>query len=826
MLKISTLIKNLELGREVSLKACARLGIPLDSINNSVSPKTFKSILETMISILGDPNKDNLDKSTRHLIAELKIEHNAFTRKKTLKLESLNLTAIPEKIFDLVHLQVLDLSNNQIKNIPDEILKLINLKVLIAYRNQLESLPEALQRLPNLKKIILHHNQISIIPQGHLPQSLKWLGLSNNNIKHIPFVIFELVQLERLWLCDNSIDDLPQEMHDYLQRTSSFRAIYLLGNPLKKIPIYAWKGNQISRVKNYLSAAYKGTIINYEAKIILVGNGNEGKTTLRKRLNNLNYQPIETERTDKIEIEEMDFAINSDKLNLNLNMPINEQGIYLEPVYKAKVWDFGGQEIQRNIHTFFLTDNALYLLLWSVRQSEDKYANLKHWLNVIKSHSPKSKVVIILNKAFDDAGKLIKQESEFLNEEAIKKAFPNNVIDFLEISALYGKGVEGENGLRERIRKYLPMLEKVGQELPISWFKLKEKLVHLSTLHAYIEIEDFQKQYLQDVDFLDLKRDEFHDIIAWLVNIGVVLHYPKNSRLSRYLFLKPEWIIKPIYEVLLDGKGITKKNKGRFNYGNFGLLCTLEKSSDRDIIIQLLSEFNLCVSIDDNDNQEQFVIPQLLDEISEKELVEHSMAKDYRIQYEYHYEYQPKGMLNRIIAECQKRGLVKDSLLWSNAVIIKDSDGNEAIIYSQVLSRDKIIIRIKGNEGFSLLAIIRNMFGYKYIHAILESESVACNCLTCRNHANPALYERSTLEDMHKKDKLQVQCTRSYDMIEISGLIGISGGDRKTRSEEAGGIIIHQNTIHQNNSIIKDQIANSNLSARDVNVGNKSKDQE
>jgi len=646
--------------------------------------------------------------------------------------------------------------------------------------------------------------------------------LSTNQLNHFPDAVFNLPYLRGVWLCENQIDDLPKEFYDYIQKNPTFRSIYLHGNPLKKIPIYHWKGNRFDSVKNYLSASYKGTITNYEAKIILVGNGDSGKTTLRKRLSSIDFQPHGTERTDKIEIDEIDFGESTNSINIfDLS---NNANTNFQPLYKAKIWDFGGQEIQRDIHTFFLTDNALYLLLWSVRHSGDKYDNIKRWLNIIKSYSPKSKIVIILNKAYDQGGKLVKQESAFLNEEAIKKAFPENVIDFIEVSALYGKGVEGENGLREKIKKdYLPLLDKVGEELPISWYKIKEKLETMSSTVPFIDKENFWEDCLDDAT-LGLQPDSFDDILDWLVNIGVVLYYPVKG-LDKYIFISPEWIIDPIYEVLLDEKGIIKRNNGKFAYSNFGTLCTLSKSSQREIIIDLLTHFYLCVPVDNN--KKEFFIPQLLDEIKESELEVIEPFNNHDIHYEYRFLYQSSSILYQIIGECYRRKIVCKEQIWKNAVLVGDND-NQAIIFSQVLARDKIIVRVKGTTPLDFIEkIINNIFtaNDEFFYSKLEGKYIACNCIICRRHLNgPSFYEEKTLEDMKKKKKMEVQCIRSYDMQDISKFVKTFNKAPKDsqdneRNLEPGNISVTVNVTKD--SEVTNQVVGSGLTAKDINAGDK-----
>ena len=80
-----------------------------------------------------------------------------------------------------------------------------------------------------------------------------------------------------------------------------------------------------------------------EAKLILVGYGAVGKTSLVNRLVHQTFDAGET-KTEGIQITDWPLCLKG-----------NED-------VKLNVWDFGGQEIMHSTHQFFLTERSLYLL--------------------------------------------------------------------------------------------------------------------------------------------------------------------------------------------------------------------------------------------------------------------------------------------------------------------------------------------------------------------------------------------------------------------------------------------------------------------------------
>src|SRR4051812_46635919 len=60
------------------------------------------------------------------------------------------LTEIPDILFELQQLTILELKNNQLTNLPDSISKLHNLSILDLSHNQLATLPNSIIKLQNL----------------------------------------------------------------------------------------------------------------------------------------------------------------------------------------------------------------------------------------------------------------------------------------------------------------------------------------------------------------------------------------------------------------------------------------------------------------------------------------------------------------------------------------------------------------------------------------------------------------------------------------------------------------------------------------------------
>lgn len=75
-----------------------------------------------------------------------------------------SLHALPESLWQLEHLETLNLSDNQLIALPEEIGKLLLLSVLDASFNKITHIPDAVLNLSMLKEINLKYNPLAVLP--------------------------------------------------------------------------------------------------------------------------------------------------------------------------------------------------------------------------------------------------------------------------------------------------------------------------------------------------------------------------------------------------------------------------------------------------------------------------------------------------------------------------------------------------------------------------------------------------------------------------------------------------------------------------------------
>ncbi len=126
---------------------------------------------------------------------------------------SCGLTHFPEEIYELADsLEILNLSGNALSRLPDDLPRLHKLRVIFCSDNRFTQVPEVLGQCPQLEMIGFKANQIRELPAAALPQRLRWLILTDNQLAALPAQLGACNRLQKLMLSGNQLQHLPDEM--------------------------------------------------------------------------------------------------------------------------------------------------------------------------------------------------------------------------------------------------------------------------------------------------------------------------------------------------------------------------------------------------------------------------------------------------------------------------------------------------------------------------------------------------------------------------------------------------------------------------------------
>ena len=592
---------------------------------------------------------------------------------KTLNLSYNQVVKIPDAISQLKNLTRLSLAHNQIVEIPDAIAKLQNLTELNLWNNKIVKIPDGIEELQNLTELNLGSNKIVKIPDAIAQlQNLISLNLSKNQIVEIPDVIAQLKNLTTLSLNNNRIVEIP----DGIERLTKLEKLDLRGNLLSippeilGTPEFYQVPAPIAEILNYLRQLNQNQSRPlHEAKVLLIGQGSVGKTSLKRQLIHNQFDRNES-KTDGLEVEYWPIKINENKIRLN-------------------VWDFGGQEIYHATHQFFLTKRSLYLLVCNCRTSEEEN-RLEYWLKLIETFGDQSPVIIVGNKKDEQALDI--------SRKTLLKKYPNIKV-ILETSCLTGQGI---TELRNAIVQEIEKLKEVYDLLPLPYFEVKEQLEAMT--EDFISYNNYIGICINKKIFEEENQEQ---LIELLHHLGLVLSFRNHPLLQSTNVLNPDWVTQGIYALLSDEILKTQK-KGIFSTSELTRILDNQRYPEKrhHFLIELMKEFQLCFKLNES---EQYLIPGLLP----KEEPENTNLGQNCLEFQYHYRILPESIISRFIVLNHEK--IYEQTYWRSGVILFHQEGSEICNLACIkadFEDKKIFITINRREQTRrlFLALIRDIF--------------------------------------------------------------------------------------------------------------------
>jgi internalin A len=614
-------------------------------------------------------------------LGKLPAEIGRLKKLEWLKVEGTQLTTLPRKIGQLKKLKRLHVWINQLTTLPAEMGRLESLQVLNAWNNNLINLPPEIGDLQNLRSLYLGTNQLTSLPPeiGKL-HNLVELELDNNHLTSLPYEITGLKKLQRLDLRGNPLRIPPEVLARYYDEPKTL-------------------------LNYYFTVTEKSRQQLNEVKVLLIGQGSVGKTSLVQRILYGAFDPGQN-KTEGISINQWEvggstrerYSLMTDEENpfSTIGQKHNPDPYGIFPI-RLNIWDFGGQEIMHATHQFFLTKRSLYLLVLDARLTQEEN-RVEYWLKIIQSFGGESPVLIVGNKT--------DQHPLDLDRTGLQKKYPN-IVGILETSAKSGAGI---GTLKAKIVKQVDTMPHVRDLLPETWFTVKSKLEELGKNKNFIS----QDEYLS-LCATNHVTDETgqQTLIGFLHDLGVVLHFQDDPRLAALGILNPQWVTNGVYKILNSHELF--QNQGTLTVSLLNKILNLPEypSNKRLFIVDMMKKFELCYDIEPD---KSFLVPDLLpkDEIYTGEW------KD-ALAFQYLYNVLPASIISRFIV--RMNAFIHKNTIWRSGVVLNYSD-NTALVKADIEDR-KIYVWVNGKEETrrDLLAMIRGEFDA--IHKTIAKIEVA-----------------------------------------------------------------------------------------------------
>jgi small GTP-binding protein len=573
----------------------------------------------------------------------------------TLDLSKNRLTGIPSEIRQLTSLQSLNLKSNCLTAILTEIGQLTNLQQLDLSGNKLTTVIPEISQLINLQSFNLGGNQLTTVPVeiGQLI-GLQWLNLAGNRLTTVSLEIGQLTNLQWLNLSNNRLTTLTGA----LRHLEKLTKLHLYRNPLPVPPELLGDNNNPGDPQTILDAYFQESRPLHEAKLLLVGEGKVGKTSLVERLL-WDWPPSDSGKTIGVDIHQWKVG-NSQQSTVNdanaAGNPVPSEGEGTQ--YAINVWDFGGQDIYHTTHQFFLTHRSLYLVVLESRKDES--ANrLEYWLRHVQSFAGDAPIIIVANKS--------DQHRMILDGRGLVLKYPT-IQAIIHTSCVTGEGIPQ---LRQVIETALAAMPHINDWIPLTWFAVKENLAALAKQKDYLTYENYTELCITE----GIQHGAAQRTLArFLHDLGTALNFQDDRRLAGTNVLNPEWVTGGIYHILnadfLQGQGILR-------------LRDLDKVLDvkryphhkQPFLLDIMHKFELCVPMGDG---RRYLIPGLLP----KERPDFEWQSSAATALEYRYAILPAAVLTRLMVRLHHHtwsGSEGQPVRWRNGLVLI-RDGCRALV--------------------------------------------------------------------------------------------------------------------------------------------------
>src|SRR5260221_65036 len=233
------------------------------------------------------------------------------------------------------------------------------------------------------------------------------LGLSGLALTQLPPELWQLTNLQEIYLSNTKLKRLPTE----IGQLNSLQTLNVADIPTLQTPPPEIVARGTADILSFLRELQESRIIRYESKLLLVGEGGTGKSSLLRALRNKSFD-FNLSSTHGIEVDRLQLSDPHHVIILN-------------------TWDFGGQQIYHATHQFFLTKRSLYMVVWNARLGVEQ-GRLDYWLETIKAHAPDAPVLLVATH--------IDERLPDLNYQLYKDVYPQ-IVGNLGVSNKNGNGI-------------------------------------------------------------------------------------------------------------------------------------------------------------------------------------------------------------------------------------------------------------------------------------------------------------------------------------------------------------------------------------------------
>jgi internalin A len=619
-------------------------------------------------------------------LAQQRIREAKEKRLTRLDIGNCGLTEIPEEVFELVWLEELILSNTWAE---------YSAKQKGWYRfksqnggqaNDIKFISPNIKLLRGLKKLIVSGKYESKWSLSDLSPLKSLSALQHVDVNNTQ--VSDLSPLKKMFFKGVFFKRYPNQF-----KNEGINYIFVEGCPINNPP------------KEIINQGH-GTILRYfeeqdrvglkkvnEARLLLVGQGASGKTTLKDKLIDKNAAMPEPDATTR--------------------------GIVIAPIicqntegadFTVQVWDFGGQNIQKYAHQFFMSDSVVYAVLSNTREQN---ANFQYWLNIIELLGKDSPFFIVQNEK--DGHK-----EPLTNITQIQERFPQTFQGVRSVNLKEAATDPRFTILKDSLFVAATQLPHTQKEYLTSFVNVRNQLATLSQTTQAIPFRQFKDLCKAE----GVEGELINDYARTLTLLGIALHFEDDLQLKTQVFLRPKWIIDALFALLYAPS--VEKQSGRFSALDVENIWTDDAYEGlHSVLLQLMEKFYLCYALP---HSRDYIVPQRLP-IREKAFVPTPDATHIL----YKYKFLPSGLLTQLT--CRLHTRIEGDKVWNDAVQFQATNGDGRVFVRENNADNSIELFGFGQHKAELINTVVDTIDAIHQNSkfgnLKVDKLVPCPCPTC-----------------------------------------------------------------------------------------------
>jgi internalin A len=364
----------------------------------------------------------------------------------------------------------------------------------------------------------------------------------------------------------------------------------------------------LDRIRAHFADLDEGSELMTDVKLLLLGNGEAGKTQIARWLAGESFDPV-WNSTHGIQIAS---ALLSDN-----------------PPARLQIWDFGGQDIYHGTHALFLRSPAVLMPVWAKDTEErDHYEHggltfrnhpLDYWIDLVRHQGHGDSPVIVVQSKCDT------QKQKALIFPARQESL--EALPYCECLSVSTKENRGRAALDEALGNAIDWLrapDRTGDaRIGVGRLRVQRRLEALRDADMAVPSDQRRHRLMERSQFEEVCAEEGGvssptHLLTYLDANGTVFHRP--GLFGDRIVLDQGWALEAIYAVFNRQRAFKELRwaGGRFTRSQLGSLVWQEHSEgEQKLFISMMRSCGICFlhrPFGHDEDDGELIAPDLLPE--------------------------------------------------------------------------------------------------------------------------------------------------------------------------------------------------------------------